>query len=117
MAPPEGAPVYHRFGVIEATCTDGWCFGAITEFEDPAGCEWGDGFIVAPDGSRAGIVWEVGTHEIEEVLPPNERRWGVWAVGFPMLVRTVDDLVCNFRHVLPALQKKYQEIKRANQAG
>jgi hypothetical protein len=117
LSRPEGAPVYHGFSLVEETRTDGWCFGAITAFDDPNGCEGGDGFVVAPDGSRAGIVWEVGTQEIEEVLPPDEGRWGVYAVWFPQVVKTVDDLVFNFRHVLPELQKKHEEVKGISGAG
>ncbi len=113
LARPEGAPVYHGFGVVEETETDGWFFGAITEFIDPDGCESGDGFVVAPDGSRAGIVWEVGKQDMQEILPPDEGRWGVYAVWFPRKVQTIDDLVFNFRHVLPDLQRKYVEVKRS----
>ena len=117
LSRPEGAPVYHGFSLIEETRTDGWCFGAITEYADPDGCEGGDGFVVAPDGSRAGLVWEVGTQEMEEVLAPDEGRWGVYAVWFPRAVRTVDDLAFNFRHVLPELQKKYKEVTGGGGAG
>jgi hypothetical protein len=117
LSRPEGAPVYHGFGLVEETRTDGWCFGAITEFEDPNGCESGDGFVVAPDGSRAGIVWEVGTQAMQEVLPPDDGRWGVYAVWFPRVVKTVDDLVFNFRHVLPELKKKYEEVKNSERTG
>ena len=113
LARPEGASVYHGFGLIEETRTDGWCFGAITEFDDPNGCDSGDGFVVAPDGSRAGIVWDVGDQMMEEILPPDEERWGVYAVWFPRIVRNVDDLVFNFRSVLPELKKKYETLKRA----
>jgi hypothetical protein len=116
LSRPEGSPVYHGFGLVEETRTDGWYFGAITAFEDPDGCEWGDGFVVAPDGKRAGIVWEVGDGEIQEVLPPDETRWGVYAVWFPLVVRTVDDLVFNFRHVLPELQRKYEQNKNGHEA-
>src|ERR1041384_8772115 len=68
LAPPEGAPVYHGFGLIEETRTDGWCYGAITAFdEDPNGCEDGDGFVVAPDATRAGLIWDVGDFPVSEV--------------------------------------------------
>ena len=110
IARPEGAPAYHGFPLIEETRTDGWCFGAITDFEDPAGCEYGDGFVVAPDGSRAGIVWAIGAQDIQQILPPDIERWGVWAVWFPRAVTTVDDLAFNFRHVLAELKQKHQEI-------
>jgi hypothetical protein len=114
---PEGAPVYHGFVLVEETRTDGWCFGAITAFEEPEGCEAGDGFVVAPDGSRAGLVWEVGAQGIQEVLSPDEGRWGVYAVWFPRAVKTAEDLAFNFRHVLPELKKKYEEIKSRESAG
>jgi hypothetical protein len=111
LARPDGAPVYHGFPLVEETRTRGWCFGAITEFENLEGCEYGDGFVIAPDGSRAGIVWEVGEQEIQEVLPPDAERWGVYGVWFPRVVRTIDDLIFNFRYVLPALEKKYEEVR------
>jgi hypothetical protein len=37
----------------------------------------------------------------------------VYAVWFPRTVRNVDDLVFNFRFVLPELKKKYETLKRA----
>src|SRR5262245_48377424 len=77
LARPEGAPVYHGFPLIEETRTDGWVMGAISEFADPAGCEWGDAFVQAPDGSRAGLVWEVGDFELYEIVAPDSDRWGV----------------------------------------
>ena len=116
LARPEETPVYHGFDLVEETRTDGWCFGAITEFEDLDGCEDGDGFVVAPDGSRAGIVWEVGDREIEEISPPEQDRWGVYAVWFPRPVRTVEDLVFGFRSVLPGLRRKYEEIRNTRRA-
>lgn len=111
IARPEGAPVYYGFSLIEETRTDGWCFGAITGFEDPNGCEWGDGFVIAPDGARAGIVWEVGEHEMQVIAAPDQGRWGVYAVWFPRRVKTVEDLVFNFRRVLPDLQRNYTEAQ------
>ena len=116
LSRPEGAPIYHGFVIVEETRTDGWCFGAITAFEDTEGCGAGDGFVVAPDGSRAGIVWEVGAENMQEVLLPDEGRWGVYAVWFPRVVKTAEDLAFNFRHVLPELKKKYEEIKSRESA-
>ena len=26
-----------------------------------------DGYVIAPDGSRAGLVWDVGSREIREI--------------------------------------------------
>lgn len=80
VAPPKGAPVYHGFVVLEDVSVEGFTFGAITDF-DAEPCDVGDAFIVAPDGSRAGLVWEVSeTQYFEEVRPFEPSRWGVWAV-------------------------------------
>lgn len=117
LARPADAPVYYGFPLVEETETDGWRFGAITGFDDPDGCEWGDGFVVAPDGSRAGIVWEYCKGEaqgIYEIMPVEPGRWGVWGLQFPRLVRTIDDLVFNFRHVLPQLQEKFAQREPPN---
>ena len=79
VARPSGAPVYHGFRVLEDVTVEGFTFGAITDFEMEL-CETGDAFVVAPDGSRAGLVWEVGAaRDIEQVLPLELERWGVWA--------------------------------------
>jgi hypothetical protein len=96
LARPKGAPVYHGFPIIPETMTEGWCFGAITEYASAAGCDSGDAFVVAPDGSRAGLVWEVGEGEPSEICAPNDTRWGVYALYFPRVIRTTDDLVVCF---------------------
>ena len=110
VARPAGSPVYHGFVIVPETCTDGWCLGTITAFEDPDGCDGGDAFVVAPDGSRAGLIWQVGTEPLQEILPPDAERWGVYAISFPHVTRTVEDLVSAFRAVLPQLKAKYAEL-------
>jgi len=107
---PAGAPVYHGFPLIPETECDGWIFGAITDFNDPAGCEFGDAFVQAPDGSRAGIVWEVGQGEFSEVCKPEPGRWGVWAVWFDSPVRNVEDFARAMQSVLPWVKEKYSEV-------
>jgi hypothetical protein len=113
LARPEGAPVYHGFPLVPETMTEGWCFGAITEYADPNGCQFGDAFVVAPDGSRAGLVWEVGHGEPSQILPPDEKRWGVYGICFSRRIRTTDDLVACFREVLPQLQKIYERVQKS----
>jgi hypothetical protein len=67
VARPKGALVYHGFVVLEDVSVEGFTFGAITDFEaEPS--DTGDAFVVAPDGSRAGLVWEV--------FPDKVRRGG-----------------------------------------
>jgi hypothetical protein len=110
VAKPPGALVYHGFPVVPETETDGWYYGAITEFLEPDGCKEGDAYVVAPDGTRAGLVWEVGYEGFDEVCAPSPDRWGVYAVGFARPVKTIDDLIFNFIEILPNLKRKHEEI-------
>ena len=114
LSKPEGAPVYHGFPLVEETRTEGWCYGTITEFEDPEGCEYEDGFVEAPDGSRTGLVWEVGQEKPSVIQEPDEGRWGVYAVWFPYPVRNVNDLVSNFREILPDLRDIHDRLHRSD---
>jgi hypothetical protein len=114
LAPPAGSPAYHGFPLVEETRVEGWCFGAISDFlepDAPDGCHFGDGFVEAPDGSRAGIVWATDVTGVEEILPPKGNRWGVWSVGFSRPIQTLEDLLFNFGRMLPLLQEKYRQIK------
>lgn len=111
LARSEGAPAYHGFPIVSETITDGWCLGTITEYAMPDGCDSGDAFVVAPNGSRAGLVWDVGEGEPVEICAPDDLRWGVYQVWFPQTVRTTDDLVVCFRAVLPQLQKIYETVQ------
>jgi hypothetical protein len=113
LSKPEGAPVYYGFPLVEESWTDGWRYGTITEFEDPEGCEYGDGFVEAPDGSRAGLVWEVGQGKTSVIQEPEEGRWGVYAIWFDSPVRNVSDLVSNFRKILPDLQNIHDELRKS----
>jgi hypothetical protein len=71
--------------------------------DEPEGCTWGDGLVVAPDGSRAGIVCAVGDFATHEILPPDAQRWGVYGFAFPHPVRDQAELVACLREVLPEL--------------
>ncbi|MEZ5988957.1 MAG: hypothetical protein R3F30_07495 [Planctomycetota bacterium] len=110
LARPEGAPIYHGFPLVDGCDIDGWRLGAITDYVDPAGCDWGDGFVVAPDGSRAGLVWKVGDAPLRELLPPDEERWGVYAVSFPGPIRDAGDMARGFAAVLPELRRIHAGI-------
>jgi hypothetical protein len=104
LARPSGAPVYHGFPILAESETDGWLLGVITAYEDPRGCKHGDAFVVAPDGTRAGLVWTAGQVGTDTLGAPDARRWGVYAVGFPEIIRNTDDIISAFRRVLPDLQ-------------
>ena len=104
LARPAESPAYHGFPLIEETRTDGWVYGAITKVPDPGDGTAGDGYVVAPDGVRAGLAWSVGAYQTKQICPSDAGRWGVFAIAFPRRVQTMDDLVHCFRHVLPELQ-------------
>ena len=112
LARPAGSPVYHGFVIVPETWIETSCLGSITEFEHPVGCTSGDAFVIAPDGARAGLVWEVGSDPLQEILAPDSERWGVYAIWFPRPTRTVEDLVNNFRFVLPQLKEQYARVQK-----
>lgn len=111
LARPDGAPVYHGFPIVAETETDGWVYGAITGYEVESTQTEGDGFVIAPDGSRAGIAWATDTPAFYEISPPDSERWGVYGVRFPRPVSSLEDLVFNFRAVLPALQQRFNDLR------
>jgi hypothetical protein len=108
LARPEDALVYHGFPMLEQSRTDdGWCFGTISEPDCPEGSDWGDAFVVAPDGSRAGIVWQVGESRMEISSPPDEDRWGVFHVGFARRVHDEAGLVEQLGEWLSELRRRH----------
>src|SRR5437879_6297498 len=83
LSRPPGRPVYHGFPILDDVEVDGFRLGVITDFEAEP-CSDGDGFVVAPDDSRAGLVWNIGADlSFSAILPFSSERWGVWGVTFP----------------------------------
>jgi acyl carrier protein len=119
LARPADAPVYHGFPIIPESETDGWVYGAITAFDTAEPQTEGDGYVIAPDGSRAGIVWANDTDDFYEIMPPDHERWGVYGVCFPRPVSSLQDIIFDFRAVLPKLQERFARLKanRNQQAG
>jgi hypothetical protein len=59
--------------------------------------------------SRAGLVWEIFTPTyVEEVLPPDADRWGVWGVSFGTRMRTHDEARLNLASTLPELRARWE---------
>lgn len=88
---------------------DGFLLGKVTDFESEK-CDGGDAFVVAPDGSRAGLVWEVSEDShFSELCPKSADRWGVWAVNFPFPMNCRENARRNLEVVLPVLKQKWQE--------
>ena len=112
IARPAGAPVYHGFEVLADVSVKGFTFGKITDFEAEP-CDAGDAFVIAPDNSRAGLVWEVSdTSYFQEICPPEAERWGVWAVSFPNPMTSRENVRTNLESILPELKKRWEGWRR-----
>jgi hypothetical protein len=106
LARPEGAPVYHGFPLLEQSRTeDGWCFGIISGCDCPEGRKCGDAFVVAPDNSRAGIIWDVRADGIDVSIPPGVDRWGVYCLRVEHPVHDEQELVDQLQNWLPELRR------------
>lgn len=109
---PEDQPFYG--GLEPATLTEGWCYGYITQCPCAHcrnGCTAGDGYVVAPDGTFAGLAWCTEYRwEFRTLRPGSEDRpfFGIFEPRFSRPVRTLQDLVLNFREVLPFLQGQHR---------
>jgi hypothetical protein len=111
IARPDGAPVYYGFVVLDDVTVDGFTLGKITDFEvEP--CDEGDAFVIAPDGGRAGLVWEVYDKPyFQEVRPIETGRWGVWGVGFRLPMNSRENARRNLESILPELRLRWAEWK------
>lgn len=114
MAPPPGSAPYHGFTVLNNVEVDGFRWGAITALSGDSLASL-DGFIVAPDGSRAGAEWRRSSEPYVLMLAdPTPERWGVWRIGFQ------DDIVDDesageaLRAVVADLRKRW-EVWRESQ--
>ena len=107
MAPPPGSPPYHGFRVLDVE-VEGFRWGAITSLgPDPVATL--DGFVVAPDGSRAGAEWRHSSEPYVLMLAePTPERWGVWRVGF--VVDIVDEATAGLAlaDVIGDLHRRWQ---------
>jgi hypothetical protein len=113
LARPPGAPVYHGFPAIEDAEIDGFRLGMITDFLSEPATE-GDAYVIAPDGSRAGLVWQSGCAPyFEEITAPDQNRWGVWAVGFALPMTTSDEARAYLAALLPHLRPQWESWRDA----
>lgn len=116
MAPPPGEKAYYGFPLVKETSTDGFTMGVVTDYlemDSPDGCTIGDAFVEGPDGTRAGIIWEVGqTRLFSTVVEPDKHRWGVYHFFVPEAVRSLEDFRHNFLVILPKIKRLYQQTRQ-----
>lgn len=102
-------PPYQHYEVVEEFDVDGFRYGIISDVGKQPRVS-GDGFLVAPDGARCSLIWDVEDATIiEEVTPGDDRGWGLWRVGFPIPVSSLKDIEINLRAVIPLLKPKWEE--------
>lgn len=115
VARPVGSEVYHGFPVLDIPDREGWRLGAVSGFGD--GSREGDAFVVAPDGSRAGVVWSVGAvAESTAILPASDDRWGVFSVVVPRPMGARGELVENLAVIVAELAPRWAQVKEATPA-
>ena len=108
MAPPKGAEPYHGFKVLTNVTHEGFTLGAITDFVKRPGLFTGDAFVVAPDGSRAGLEWRLSNEVyVLEMAMYNEVRWGVWMAGVKHPMVDEDAALRNLIDLVPTLEEKW----------
>lgn len=74
---------------------------------------YGDAFVVAPDGSRAGLVWETADDVyFAEVCAPTADRWGVWGVSQRLPMTTLSEAREYLAALVPELRARWQLWKR-----
>ena len=66
-----------------------------------------------PMAAVLALYGKLEQQEIEQVLPLEPERWGVWAVWFPHPMRTRADVRNNLATVLPDLKARWEEWKRS----
>jgi hypothetical protein len=109
-----GLQPYYGHPLLEETRIEGWCLGAVTDPFEPdceKGCTIGDAFVQAPDGSRAGLVWEFHEEPMFAVLcEPDLGRWGVFHFTVSHPIAEMDDLRDAFTAMLPVLKLLYERF-------
>jgi len=105
-------PVYEGCPILEDVCIDGFQLGKITDFE-AAPSAFGDAFVVAPDGSRAGLIWAVSVSPyFAQAAAFEAHRWGIWSVSFRWPMTSRDNARRNLESIVPQLKQRWQEWRR-----
>jgi len=66
--------------------------------------------VIAPDGSRAALVWEsCDPPYFQESIPIEAERWGVWGVGLLLPMTSRDNARKNLESILPQLKARWTE--------
>ena len=118
LAPPPGSKPYHGFPLVDGIAIDGFRLGTVSDFlqsDSASGCTIGDAFVGAPDGTRAGLMWEVGEELMfSQIEKPDASSCGVYYFSVPNPVKSKAELRENFLGMLPKLKELHAQSKIAN---
>lgn len=102
---------YTKYPLLPETEVEGFVFGTITTIS--ADRTSGAGFLQGPDGSRAGLQWELADSPyIMRIDPPGQEHWGVYRVGFTIPVSTAGDLRQNLAALLDRLKILHRRARQ-----
>lgn len=105
---------FDGYPLVPETAADGFVFGLITPLD--AERRAGAGFLQGPDGSRAGLQWELSDSPfLMRIEGPDDEGWGVYRAGFTRPAGTVEDLMLNLGQVLPKLKVLYARCRTVSQ--
>ncbi len=64
----------------------------------------GDALVIAPDGRKAGLIWETAhTSSFVTSIEPDRGRWGTYAVTLPLPLTTDAEADAYLAALLPRL--------------
>lgn len=110
------APKIQARAVEESRTEDGWVMESFGSVDPAKGSSQGSGYIVAPDGARAGMMWRVGEGANLEYQTKDSNLWAIYKISFPKPVFNAADLGANFRRILPDLRARYEVLRAARAA-
>ena len=70
----------------------------------------GDALIIAPDGRKAGLIWETGdTSLFATSIEPDTARWGTYAATLPLPLTTDAEADAYLAALLPRLKPLWRD--------
>ena len=104
---PPASP-YAGCPILPGPAREGFRIGLVTDLCQFGGYQ-GDAFIVAPDLSCAGLIWEVArTPRLGLVAPASPERWGIWEATVAGPILAAGDLLQLLDALLPHLRPAWR---------
>lgn len=115
LARPDGSPPYHGFPLERDICVDGFTLGLISASLG-TDADWGDAYVVAPDGRRAGIAWAIAYEAeliddlavVDEIIPDEGARFGVFSVVSSHGPTSQDEALLFLEEILPFIRERWE---------